>query len=963
MRRLIFLIASAASVFMLFSCGDLELPESISVKTNAEFQLPLGTASYNTADKLKELRSTIQDELGNTASVYTYAENHSDDVLRYLVHFPAFKVPVNVGDYLSDMGFDKKFEAMNQSYEFTAGEPISMDLSQTISLTDFAKNAAGDNTTVQSPSDVVIPESVTVMSESEMPDINVAGNTTKITFSRMYYDSGVLKVTFTKKDSVAYTSDYHLNVKASIYSGTEPEPVAESAVTDITQNNVVSIPLTGSKGIPQSFVVKFSGSASGGSSGKIHSFDIKGEAANISVSKIVNLNVHDEDYMENAGFDLNSEISFQNFVGLFNEATIDDGHLIVNANAPSGWKGVTLDIDSLSIAGGCVSNFTSTSTVAPTPAGKLIDKDYILRAKITPQSDASQNIAHVTGKVKVNVSNATIICTDNVRVNVAFNVSKIATAKIDLEGHNIKGFSLPTDGSTGSIELPGELLKAVDYIDFNGEGNRFGIKCKVTNTLPEGNDIPLVLKGFKKPDNPGYYYNVNAELPAGSNSAEQTWTNQFKLTFPSYVEGQKRYLEMSATIENAGNFPVSNIVLGSSYSVGISDMEVIYDWKEISLKLGENLSCSGEMELPFDLNSIMQDGFEGIDTEQFSNVSISNLPMYLYAVKPTGGLGSSFSNVSFSGKIYLSYKENGTQKYKDLLNNGTISTNEPSTPGEIALKQSSIPLPDDTEQVVYGDSSNVADYLGSNYINVADVMKLTNATDLKAKFDIGLNDGSSIKIQRSQISEEDEGCQELAVDIVAIVPFDLELLAPIRVEVMRLTDDHYNDVDENGYCSDLLQREDASTFDEYAKYVEHIKYVGFKYKLNNTLIPNLTIGLDIDDRYTEGDEDSRKLHGTGFHEYLAIESSNDYKLFGFQGESLSKVMTNWPFHPDINVQLGRDLREDETGTGKYSQVEHLTVHRSGLSDEKGLGVGLIVSAKMDGEPISVWQKSKEGGEQ
>lgn len=178
MRRLIFLIASAASVFMLFSCGDLELPESISVKTNAEFQLPLGTASYNTADKLKELRSEIQENLGNTASVYTYAENHSDDVLRYLVHFPAFKVPVNVGDYLSNMGFDKKFEAMNQSFNFTAGEPISMDLSQTISLSDFAKNAAGDNTTVQSPEDAFIPESVTVMSESEMPDITVAGNTT-----------------------------------------------------------------------------------------------------------------------------------------------------------------------------------------------------------------------------------------------------------------------------------------------------------------------------------------------------------------------------------------------------------------------------------------------------------------------------------------------------------------------------------------------------------------------------------------------------------------------------------------------------------------------------------------------------------------------------------------------------------------------------------------------------------------
>lgn len=960
MRRLIFLIASAAAVFMLVSCGDLQLPESISVKTNAEFQVPLGTAFYNTAEKLQGLRSGIQENLGSTASVYTYAENQSDDVLRYLVHFPAFKVPVDVGDYLSDLNFAPNFEAMNQSFEFTAGEPISRDLSQTVSLSDFAKKAAGDNTKVESDSDLSVPENVATLSESEMPDINVAGNTSKITFSRMYYESGVLKVTFTKKDSVAYTSGYHLNVKASIYSGTEL--VAESAVTDITQNNVVSIPLTGSNGIPQSFVVKFSGTSSGGG-GKIHSFAITGEAANISVRKIVNLNVHQDDYMENAGFDLNSEISFQNFAGLFNEATINDGHLIVTANAPSGWQGVTLDIANLNISGGCVSNFTSTSTVAATPAGKLIDKNYILEATISPKSDASQNKAQVSGRVKVNVNNATIVCTDNVRVNVTVSITKIASAKIDLASHGFNGFSLPTNGSDGSIELPEELLKFVEYIDFRDDGNCFGVKCKVTNTLPEGNDIPLVLKGFRTLSTSGYY-NKSVSIPAGSNASPQDWTDQFKLTLPAYTDGQPaKYLDMSADIDNAENFPVSNIVLGASYAVGISDMEVIYDWKEISLKLGENLSCSGEMELPFDLNSIMEDGFEGIDTEQFSNVSISNLPMYLYAVKPTGGLGSSFSNVSFSGTIYLSYKENGTQKYKDLLNNGTISTNEPSTPGEIALKQSSIPLPDDTEQVVYGDSSNVADYLGSNYINVADVMKLTNATDLKAKFDIGLKEGSQVIIQRSQLSDDEDECRELAVDIVAIVPFDLELLAPIRVEVMRLTDDHYNDVDENGYCSDLLQREDASSYEEFAKYVDHIQYVGFKYKLTNTLIPNLSIGLDIDDRYTEGDEDSRKVHGTGFHECFAVERSNDYKLFGLKGDSLSKVMTNWPFHPDIYVQLGRDLREEESGSGKYAQVEHLTVRRSGLSDEKGLGVDLIVSAKMDGEPISVWQKNSEGGEQ
>jgi len=360
----------------------------------------------------------------------------------------------------------------------------------------------------------------------------------------------------------------------------------------------------------------------------------------------------------------------------------------------------------------------------------------------------------------------------------------------------------------------------------------------------------------------------------------------------------------------------------------------------------------------------MQDGFEGIDSSQFSNVSISNLPMYLYAVKPTGGLGDSFGGISFSGKIYLSYKENGTTKYKDLLNNGSTSTAAPSSRSEIALKQNSIPLPEDKDQEVFGDSSNVAAYLGSNYINVADVLKLTDTEELKVNFDIGLNDGGSIKVLRSQLSDDEDECRELAVDIVAIVPFDLELLAPLRINnVIKLADEHYDDLDENGYASDLLQREDASSYEEFAKYVDHIQYVGFKYKLTNTLIPNLSIGLDIDDRYTEGDEDSRKVHGTGFHECFAVERSNDYKLFGLKGDSLSKVMTNWPFHPDIYVQLGRDLREEESGSGKYAQVEHLTVRRSGLSDEKGLGVDLIVSAKMDGEPISVWQKNSEGGEQ
>ena len=108
MRRFLILIASTFVVFAFISCGELELPESLSIKTNAEFQVPVGTATYDFGDSLSPnaVREKIQDSLGSTASIYTYAQNANDDVLRYLVHYPAFNVPIDVGSYLSSMDFE-----------------------------------------------------------------------------------------------------------------------------------------------------------------------------------------------------------------------------------------------------------------------------------------------------------------------------------------------------------------------------------------------------------------------------------------------------------------------------------------------------------------------------------------------------------------------------------------------------------------------------------------------------------------------------------------------------------------------------------------------------------------------------------------------------------------------------------------------------------------------------------------
>ena len=864
---------------------------------------------------------------------------------------------------------------MNASFDIDAGDPMNLDMSQTFSLSEFAETMAGDNTSVHSDSPYTILESLPSLSESEMPAIEVAGNTNKITFNAMYYSSGSLRITFTKQDSIAYSPDYRLNVKAAIYKGTTL--IAESPVTNIVQNNVIDIPLTGSNGIPQSFTVKFSGNSTGGQNGKSHQFNITGAAVNVAVKKVVNLNVVDQSYLNDAVQEINSELGFQSFAGSFSEVTFDDGHLLVSANAPSGWSGVTMSLQNLNLDGGArVSDFTYSSTVADLPAGKLIDKNYTVGAKITPDpNNADNNKADFTGKIKISVQNATIVFTDSIRVNVLFKLNKIASAKINLAARGISGFSLPTNGSEGSVELPGELLKFVDYITFPSTvheaggttrtGKGFGIRCKVTNTLPAGNDIHLSLNGFKKPNASGYYYNLSdVTIPSGSESTEKEWTNTIdQLKFPAYNEGTKQYLEMNATISDATNFPVSDIELGKTYHIGISDMEVIYDWDEVSLKLGgSNLNFSDEMELPFDLASMME-GLE-LEDDLLSKIKIPELPLYLYAVKPSeGALASSFGSLNFEGKIYISYKQGEDTKYKKLLGTGGSETRAPSGRADISFKNS-LPLPENKEALLVGNASdpnNVAHYLNADNssicVNVADVLSLTDAEEKKVVYDIGLDGGSNLTIRHCDLTTEGNSSAELAVDLVTVISLDLQLLAPIKVNVTEFADENYNTPGEDGQYSDLLQRDDASTYEDYVKYVDSVDYVGFKYKVENQLIPSLDLCIQIKDEHGDtnlGMDPARPLE-------ISLERSSGYKLFKLENEDLLNVMTHYPFHPDFYIQLGRNLSDGESSV--YASPESLTVSRSGLSQEKPLGVGLIVAVKMNGDkPISVWQKNK-GGEQ
>ncbi|MBP5752968.1 MAG: hypothetical protein J6W60_08960, partial [Treponema sp.] len=185
-KNYLFISIGAALLLLLSasSCGNLQLPETVSVKTNARFQAPLGTAKLDITEKLSSdmIREKIQEALGDDASVYVYAKDSSDDVLRYLIHYPAFNVPIDIGSYLDDMSFDANFSAMEKTVEFKAGDPLSLDKTISYSVSEIT-NQLEENAEFSPGGTQDLPEVNGEIYSTLLPEVNVSSS------GDLYYDS------------------------------------------------------------------------------------------------------------------------------------------------------------------------------------------------------------------------------------------------------------------------------------------------------------------------------------------------------------------------------------------------------------------------------------------------------------------------------------------------------------------------------------------------------------------------------------------------------------------------------------------------------------------------------------------------------------------------------------------------------------------------------------------------------
>ena len=122
-RRLFFSAFAGAAALSFFSCDDLrslEVPEKISVTTNATYKFPLGNGDILIKDKISaaELRKTFNENLDEDAAevkVYDYnPDGNEDDVLQYLIKYPIQEIPLGISaDGSNEIEFSSRIPISN----------------------------------------------------------------------------------------------------------------------------------------------------------------------------------------------------------------------------------------------------------------------------------------------------------------------------------------------------------------------------------------------------------------------------------------------------------------------------------------------------------------------------------------------------------------------------------------------------------------------------------------------------------------------------------------------------------------------------------------------------------------------------------------------------------------------------------------------------------------------------------
>ena len=997
MKKNFRILLALSSVVCLVSCGGLtnpQIPQSVSIATDAQFKANMGTASYDLSEKFGSdaLLKKMQDVLGSQVGIYDY--NEGNDVLTYMIRYPIYEVPIDIQSYLQNLNLDEILKSSDMGLNFTQEVSIpevTQTGSQTVQIDVASKIKESVSENFSTSYTITVPEGLPsipgMKQNTSISSILSEAGAEKITVDSpaqiIEYETGsAICIDINRVDPNALSDDYKFSLSAAIYAkdDTSKTNKLSSANVDARDGGTLLLPLDVTGGIPGDFFIAVDGTVEGShptDTSYAHEYSMKVSLTPETTPTVIT-------GIEKSSADLGIEsytiqdmsVSLAELKGLFKNAEVGEGYLALSAELPAGWKNLKATAE-ININGAGLENLAIADVKS---SSKFIDKKLDLRTKKIDLSLGNE--ITVTGSVGFEILGATIdLRSGNLEIGYEASITKLNSVVIDLNSDKYSvikeklNYSLPTDGSTGSVKLPSEMLNYVKSIGFgelaadgkhykhNEKGNLstdvsegFGIKARFVNTLPLQSAINLTLSSTVFNLTGANAIAISILGNTGDTYKEETWAAWPSVDFSALDKTVDHYVDMSLTaaFEN-DELKLKDVVMGKSYKIGFELESMLYDFDSVVLNTSD-LAYSGEQSLEgFDLNTML--GGMGIAENDIKKLRIPSLPVYFYAQTPAddgSALGNLLGKIGISGDVSISYDTTTTSaegiettetKTVNLLEDANGKVEPIKTVKAVDWPASGSTI--DAANCTFTKKDNYSfSFTDAKAGGLAQIIS-SFPSNLKFTYSIGLtNNGgnSEITVYSSMIPKvgvtegsvtTTESATSLKIDMAAILPLSIKIGSDISLDIMELTDSEWNKTNAQ---KDLLNREDASTYQEYEDYIDSLESFTMSYRMNvEEFISGIELGLSITDE------------ASGLLKKVSVIGSGQKEMV-IKGEEIKSILTTYPFHPSVKLTLPANT---------------ITINRSAFikSDDAAetpkIGVNVGLKIKMDGDtPITVWGGKK-----
>ena len=886
-------IAICSLIFI--SCGDYQIPQSVSIKTDADYNFSVGSIEQDLSSFLniktisEKLNSSISEGNKNafsSFSVYDYRPPLTDSGTqsqKFLAEVKLQEIPVDISEYLSNMDISTSLKEQSFEQQFTIPSLSVDSLSSDLELPDFNEIIKA-KAQINLPSDsIIIPGALNGSIEPTTINVNIKSPK----FSSISFYEGNIQVSI-KTDMDPHGSEVSATLRLLDSDGN----LISSASNKITNKGTFLLPIDG-KTLKTNMKLELSGTQSGGIFGESLSYKIECLFSAIKIKEIKGLKM-DLGEQGKLSVDQNIYIGTDN---TFVSCVIGEGSIYSVAKIPETWKGIS-SVPDLTIEGALKKS--DGSSIVESDFNKTNENlPYILNRNLNLKGctfSKEPEAIHVKGTVQINLDseNGADIYLEKdttglnkIKVDTTCSIKEIESIIIDTAKAGIQGKLSFKDEQ----ELPPEINTYVDNVILT----KAGIEGTYTNTLPQGNDFTAEFSSnflFSSTTPKSQDFSNGENLPLSEELINTTETT-IKFSDSSKIDYALQIKLPGATSEHPEYAQFNNVKIGETYKIAIN-IKPVFDWKSITINTAASgIQLDQTIETDFNLSAMFKDISSSFgDDDFFKKIELTQMPLYLYFSCPSQL--DVLKNIEYKGilkfvcgdeNLYVvGDKENGIEK------DGTLNfrTSKP-----LEFENSS-----EESQIVISDISKYPSSCSKDLAKMVNSTKKIQDSKLIIEYCLRISDSKNEEKDKIIISKSD--FEQIKADTsTSTISIFARIIIPLEMKITEQIDLNINKLANLNEDTDIFNRTEAPDLSEIMKYAQ--------------IVESMSVSYNSENKFFNYQNDSSKSLQFIFDTGMTNLTTNVYGEKGDLNlkngtikivyEDIKKILEQYPFTPKMTVRL------------------------------------------------------------